>query len=86
MRSVRFCILPTVVGDVTVKVSATTNITGISDAVERVIVSKPEGVRRATSTALIADLSNDGTWSSTTNVNFPSVTVPDSQSLEVVVS
>ncbi|GFO06074.1 LOW QUALITY PROTEIN: Cd109 antigen-like, partial [Plakobranchus ocellatus] len=86
MRSVRFCILPTVVGDVTVKVSATTNITGLNDAVERVIVSKPEGVRRATSTALIADLSNNGMWSSSTNITFPSVTVPDSQSLEVIVS
>ncbi|KAK3783696.1 hypothetical protein RRG08_025320 [Elysia crispata] len=39
-RSVKYCFVPTELGEIPVRVSALTNVQGLSDAVERVIVCK----------------------------------------------
>ncbi|RUS90129.1 hypothetical protein EGW08_002096 [Elysia chlorotica] len=40
MRSVKYCFVPTELGEIPVKVSALTNVQGLSDAVERIIICK----------------------------------------------
>lgn len=86
MRSVSYCFVPLELGDIPVKVSALTTVQGLSDAVERIVDCKPEGVPRAKSIASIADLSQTGMWSSTVNIDFPPIAVSGSERLEVSAS
>ncbi|GFR87662.1 alpha-2-macroglobulin-like protein 1 [Elysia marginata] len=86
MRSLRWCFFPVVLGPIPVRVSALTNVQGLSDAVERVIICKPEGLPRAQSISSIADLSQTGSWRSTVDIDFPDVAVNGSERLEVTAS
>ncbi|KAK3783698.1 hypothetical protein RRG08_025322 [Elysia crispata] len=49
-------------------------------------VQLPEGVPRASSIASIADLSGNGTWTKSVDIDFPSETVNGSEKLEVSAS
>ncbi|CAL1539762.1 unnamed protein product [Lymnaea stagnalis] len=77
-----FCVTLNVIGDITIKMSALTNVPGLSDALEQNITVKPEGVPRTTSRAFLVDLSS-GVWNQTVPISFPAAAVEGSQSIVV---
>jgi len=78
VHSEMFCINPIAVGDVPVLVKAQTRVAGLSDAVERILKVKPEGVPRTSTNALLVDLSS-GSFVQDVPISFPPDAVSGSQ-------
>uniref|UniRef100_A0A0B7BF68 Alpha-2-macroglobulin bait region domain-containing protein n=1 Tax=Arion vulgaris TaxID=1028688 RepID=A0A0B7BF68_9EUPU len=78
VRSSMFCFTPIVLGNIKLKVSVLTTEEGLSDAVEHVILSKPEGVTYSSNYPSLANLSS-GFWQNDFDVAFPSNAVDGSQ-------
>ncbi|XP_055893083.1 CD109 antigen-like isoform X3 [Biomphalaria glabrata] len=80
ISSVKFCFMPTALGDIPLRVSALTNIPGLSDAMEQIITVKPEGAARSTSNSYLIDMAT-GRWEMNVTVKFPAATVTGSETI-----
>ncbi|XP_069963587.1 thioester-containing protein 1 allele R1 isoform X5 [Bactrocera oleae] len=79
-RSISFMIRPKKIGQITLKITATTPLAG--DAIHQMLKVEPEGVTQYENRAVFINLKDKNVYNEKLNVDVPAEAVPDSEYIE----